>query len=353
MTSAADQPYTYVGNSLFDLATHCVGRGEVVQLREHFRSHADIVSFSNRTWYQNTLRICTDYRRLRRPPDGKLGIRWSQVAGRVQRPASGGALCVEEAEAVVGELVDLLVRREFAGSVGVVTPFRAQANRIRDLVNERLSLSLLDACDLIVDTAHGFQGDERDLILFSPCVGPNMPQGAKYFLTSTGNLFNVAITRARALLHVIGDLPACANCGVPHIEGFAAEVSGRDRQERREAGHTAPPWDDPRVGHWEQAFYDALVRSGLKPMPQYPVHQYRLDFAIIENGHQLDVETDGEHFHRDIDGSRCRDDVLRDWRLAMLGWEVKRFWVYQIRDNMDQCVREVVDILSRPVHPSA
>ena len=345
LTAAANQPYTYVNNSLFDLAAICAGEAKVITLHEHFRSHADIVEFSNRTWYQNTLRVCTDYRRLKPLPKGKPGVRWTHVVGTIQRPTGGGAICPEEARAVVGELEDLVRGQKFAGSVGIVTPFRAQANRIRDLVKDRLDLASVERSDLIVDTAHGFQGDERDVILFSPCVGRDLPRGAKYFLSSTGNLFNVAITRARVLLHVIGDGASCASCGIPHIEKFAAHVAGLT-QDNRPAEGPPSPWSNPRVDEWEKQFRHALVKAGLRPMPQYRVHQYWLDLAIIQDGHYLDIEMDGELYHRDWDESHCRQEVIRDLRLNTLGWRVKRFWFYRIRDEMDQCTGEVLDTLT-------
>jgi superfamily I DNA and/or RNA helicase len=57
-----------------------------------------------------------------------------------------------------------------------------------------------------INTIHAFQGDERDMILFSPVVAPGVTESALTFLQKTGNLFNVAVTRARAVLLVIGDL---------------------------------------------------------------------------------------------------------------------------------------------------
>jgi very-short-patch-repair endonuclease len=347
LVSAVDQPYTYVNNSLFDLAVTCAGEFKVITLREHFRSHADIIEFSNRTWYRNTLRVCTDYRQLKGPAKDKPAVYWTEVKGTVHRPGSGGAVCGEEAKAVVDELEDLLVKRKFAGTVGVVTPFRAQANRISDLVTERLDISTIERNDLLVDTANNFQGDERDVIIFSPCIAREMPRGAKYFLSSTGNLFNVAITRARALLHIMGNQSACGICGIPFIESFANYVATLGGEGRPDERKRTTSWTDPRIGHWERPFYEALVKEGLKPMHQYSVNQYRLDIAIVHEGLRLDIEIDGEYYHREWDGSRCREDIIRDWRLAMLGWTVKRFWVYRIRDEMDQCVNEVVGIIDK------
>lgn len=345
LTSVEDQPYSFSTNSLFDLAATCIGDLSVVSLREHFRSHVDIVAFSNEQWYRNTLVVCTDYRQLHGYSRGAPGIRWTQVRGSVNRPGGGGALNVQEAAAVVEELQSLLVDRQFPGSVGVVTPFRAQANRIRELVNERLDFSIITQSELIVDTAHGFQGDERDVILFSPCASDVMPRGARHFLSSTGNLFNVAITRARTLLHVVGDRDACASCGIRHVEEFAryvAQLENRTHESSERRGELA----DPRIGYWEMPFYEALVAAGLRPIPQYREHQYILDLAIKEGELWLDIEIDGELYHKEWDGTRSRRDVIRDLRLTALGWRVKRFWVYQIRDEMDACVREIIELVN-------
>ena len=344
LVSAADQPFSYGKNSLYDLSATRCEQSKLIMLREHFRSHEDIVTFSNKKWYRGTLKICTDYRRFNCPSQNKPGIKWSQIEGRVQKPSSSGALNKEEAQAVVSELVDLLVNRKFKGSIGVVTPFRAHANLITELANNQLDISYIERSSLIIDTAHGFQGDERDVIIFSPCIGSSMPRGAQYFIASTGNLFNVAITRARSLLHVIGNINACFNCGIPHISEFAAYVMNLDKDSDKKAFHRGE-FDDPKVGPWEEPFHDALVASGLKPIPQYPINQYRLDLAIINDGYSLDIEIDGKYYHKEWDGSRCREDFIRDLRLQALGWHVKRFWVYQIRDQRGKCVQEVLDLI--------
>lgn len=345
LVSASDQPFSYGNNSLYDLSATRCEQSKLIMLREHFRSHKDIITFSNHKWYRGALKICTDYRRFVCPSKNKPGIKWTQVEGKVQKPTSSGAINREEARAVVLELVDLLVNRKFKGSVGVVTPFRAQANLILELANNQLDISYIERSALIVDTAHGFQGDERDVIIFSPCIGFSMPRGAQYFIASTGNLFNVAITRARSLLHVIGNINACFNCGISYISEFASYVMNLNKGSDEKVFNRVE-FDDPKVGPYEEPFYDALVSAGLKPIPQYLANQYRLDLAIINDGYSLDIEIDGEYYHKEWDGGRCREDFIRDFRLQALGWHVKRFWVYQIRDHREKCVQEVLDLVN-------
>ena len=72
---------------------------------------------------------------------------------------------------------------------------------------------------------HGFQGDERDIILFSPVVSRGTSENTMRFLKSQGNLFNVAVTRARADLIVVGDRQAALDSGVPYLRGIRRILS--------------------------------------------------------------------------------------------------------------------------------
>ena len=66
--------------------------------------------------------------------------------------------------------------------------------------------------------------------------------------------------------------------------------------------------------------------------------KYVLDFGIVVADRRLNVEIDGEQYHRSWDGELCRRDQIRNQRLMELGWDVMRFWVYQVRDDLDRCV---------------
>jgi len=338
--------WAYSVNSFFDLARGLCGAEDIIALRDHHRSHADIIGFSNKEFYEGRLRIATRYDRLVRPSLQEPAVRWLHVAGQCTRPAAGGAVNDVEAQTVVREVEDLVVRRGYRGSVGVVSPFRGQANRIRELIsgNPRLSQRLAEM-DLLVDTVNRFQGDERDVMFFSPVVSRGLPDGAKGFLQNNKNLFNVAITRARSALIVVGDLNAAQNSGVDYLARFAlyTQQLGRDHDEHTrpldDLGHDYPTVARPElVSQWERVFYRVMYEAGLRPVPQYDEEQYTLDFAMFHQDQKLDIEVDGERYHRNWDGELCRRDVIRNQRLLELGWDVKRFWVYELRDNMRECV---------------
>lgn len=344
--------WMYSVSSLFDVAASFVAAENIINLRDHHRSHADIVGFSNAAFYEGRLRVATRYPQLKRPNTTQPGVVWQDVKGSVARPAEGGALNAAEARAVVDALVDLLVTQRFAGTVGVVTPFRAQAQLLQSLVQTRRELESVPVeVELLADTVHKFQGDERDVMFFSPVVSSGISSGALGFLRGNPNLFNVAITRARGLLHVVGDRNAAASCGVDYLEKFVDYVSmleaARDVAPEvapTMVGEDYPPVSHPeRVSDWERALYRAMVAVGLKPIPQFSVEQYDLDFALLEGKRKLAVEVDGERYHRSWTGELCLRDQLRNQRLIELGWDVQRFWVYELRDELHRCVRRLED----------
>ncbi|MEZ4600737.1 MAG: AAA domain-containing protein [Syntrophotaleaceae bacterium] len=346
----------YSANSLFNLASGLARPEDIVALKDHHRSHAQIIDFSNRFFYEGNLRVATRYDRLKPLNDGKPAVRWTHHAGTVRRPTNGGAVNESEAKALVAQLRDLMLTRGYPGTVGVVTPFRAQANKIRELVHadDTLATRLFQA-EFLVDTVHKFQGDERDVMFFSPVVSQGISQGALGFLKNTGNLFNVAITRARSLLQVVGDRQAALDSGVDYLASFAdytarlsSDTARKTDVEQNELGPDYPPVTYPeRVSDWERDFYKALYAAGLRPIPQYDVEQYALDFALLDDERKLNIEVDGERYHRNWNGELCRRDQIRNQRLIELGWEVKRFWVYEIRDEMEVCVKWVKDWLKR------
>ena len=341
--------WAYSPRSLFDLASSLCRSEDIVALRDHHRSHADIIEFSNGMFYEGRLRVATRYDHLRRPRTDEPSVRWVHVKGRTVRPGTGGAVNEQEARTVVAE-IERLINQGYRGSIGVVSPFRAQANLIRDLVSQRdAATSRLADLDFLADTVHKFQGDERDVMIFSPVVSEGVSDTALGFLRGNPNLFNVAITRARAALVVVGNHSAAMNCSVEYLARFASYVDrvrhgaqAAEPEAYMDPGPEYPAVARPElVSEWERIFYRNAYVAGLRLIPQYPVEKYLLDFAVVNGDRRLNIEIDGERYHRNWDGELCRRDEIRNQRLMELGWDVMRFWVYQVRDNLEECIARV------------
>ena len=343
--------WSYSTNSLYALASSIAGPNEIIQLRDHHRSYKDIIEFSNQEFYDGKLRIATNYDRLNYPKNTSAGIRWINIHGQTIRPSSGSAYNNREIQAVIDELTRLTVDNEYCGSIGVVTPFRAQANKIRESIeqNKILRNSLYTQNDFLVDTIHKFQGDEKDIMLFSPVISKGTQNGTINFLANTGNLFNVAITRAKSMLIVVGDMDYCSSCNVSYMEHFVDYVKKLDipetittqKQPLQQNSEYPKVANEDQVSEWEKIFYTALYNESIFTSPQYSVDKYKLDLALFQAERKLDIEIDGEMYHRDWNGELCYRDQLRNQRLYELGWDVKRFWVYQIRDELPKCIAQI------------
>lgn len=222
LTEEQGSEFNYVGTSLYALAASRSSE-EPIFLRRHFRSHPDIVEFSNRTFYGSRLVVETDPSRYM---DGSA-VRWHDVVGRFERNAlNRSALNKPEAEAVLDELALAWEGVRGTGrTLGVVSPFRAQVDLLRDLVVQRFPDMV---GNVTIDTAHGYQGDERDVMIMSPVVTEGMTE---FLVQHAGNpnLVNVAVTRARARLVIVGDHRACLDSGnvLSALAQHASDIGGR------------------------------------------------------------------------------------------------------------------------------
>lgn len=99
---------------------------------------------------------------------------------------------------------------EEINNIGIITPYRSQANLISKLIKDLALQSKLTA-----DTVHKFQGLEKDVIIFDITDGLNIYRniiGANLRdVEESPYLFNVAFTRAKHKLIVIGDLDYLRN----------------------------------------------------------------------------------------------------------------------------------------------
>jgi len=348
--------WLYSTSPLFNLASSLVNSNKVVSLREHHRSHADIIEFSNRKFYGGKLVVATRYDDFQLPNNVSPGIKWIDIKGKSVRPNEGSLINEPEARKIIDEL-QRFAAANYTGSIGVISPFSKQANRIQEMLcdNPGLNNYLRNNNHIEISTVHKFQGDERDIIIFSPALSKGTTDKTKYFLNGNGNLFNVAITRAKAMLIVVGDQEYCKKCGISYLQDFVEyacskmEIHNTDSHSNNSTLTSKYPHvsNESQVSEWEKIFYEELYKNGIRTMPQYPADKYKLDLAIISGKNKLDIEVDGKMYHQTWDGELTYRDQLRNQRLFDLGWEVMRFWVPEIRDNMIGCIEKVANWMEK------
>ena len=312
--------FGYRANSCFGVALSRLRR-PAIMLDLHFRSHPAVVEFSNRQFYAGRMTMCG----TAKPPAGMSAVEWVQVSGRCERGAGNRSWQNSvEAKAVAARVAeDLAMYRRGNLSVGVVTPFAPQASMILSALRREGVDANREGIE--VATAHRFQGGERDVIYFSPVIDERSSRQVAGFAADP-NLLNVAVTRARCRIVVVGSEEGCRR-HPNHLAELAVHV----------ARLATTPFDSPL----ERDLHTALRERGIEAEPGLEVGRYRLDLAIRQEGAMVDVECDGAPFHREDERDGERDRALRD-----LGWTVVRFSGRRIAHRLDECVGEVIDLLA-------
>jgi hypothetical protein len=165
-------------------------------LSEHFRSRPELIAFSNRRFYGGHLRLMREVTcGTPRPPAAEV----IQVSGC--RDASGvNQAELNAAAAFLDQWLSDETLRGGTSSIGFLSPLRAQADAFESTLLEKLGeqryLTLLHRHKLTASTAHGFQGDEKDMMLLSFALTNACPPTTRRFIERE-DVFNVSITRAR------------------------------------------------------------------------------------------------------------------------------------------------------------
>jgi very-short-patch-repair endonuclease len=323
-------------------------RDEEAFLDEHYRSLGPIISFSNHRWYRDRLRIMRDLedRRVGDPNDPI--VRLHEVENALVTP--GTQENEAEALAAVQFLEKLLHDPTYAGaSVGVICLFEEQMRLVAELVAERIDEETRSNHSLVVVNPDGFQGDERDVVVYSLSYDArNMTQAQlsarQADVEHIQGMLNVGFTRARDQMHIFISAPI-DTFGMASGRGaikewlehcVAAQAAHRDRPVG--TGVNADSEFEAEVAR-------ALRARGLRVLPQYPSCGFRLDVMVERAGARVAVECDGEVWHLDENGELRTEDLQRQEILERAGWRVIRIPYRQWRKDPEHQIAKVIRAL--------
>jgi ATP-dependent RNA/DNA helicase IGHMBP2 len=179
------------------------------RLRVQYRMHDEIAGFSSAEFYESDLvadesvhgHLLRDLPGVAPNSLTESPVQFTDTAGAGfdEEEVNDSRRNASEAEVVARKVRALLDAGLAAEQVAVIAPYSAQVKLLRDL---------LPVPGLEIDSVDGFQGREKEAVLVS-MVRSN-PEGEVGFLADVRRT-NVALTRARRKLIVVGDSATLAN----------------------------------------------------------------------------------------------------------------------------------------------
>lgn len=338
LTYKVDDRYNEVTHSFLQSCVEVFKDIPVTLLREHYRCHPKIIEFCNQHFYNGELVAMTDDN----AEDNVL-----QVVQTVEGNHARGHFNQREIDVIVQEV---LPQCADSGSVGIITPYRQQA----DEINKALGKD-------IASTVHKYQGRECDTIIMS--MVDNKPTE----FSDDSNLLNVAISRAKTHLYVVTNsnkMPKESNLAqlidyvrYNNFEVRQSEVSSvfdllykQYTSQRLDSLANKPVVSDYIS---ENLFYNTLMEAitalglvHIDVLCHYPVVRFISDWSLLTEEEKafasnrlshvdflvynsltkrplLVIEVDGWYYHKRQGGQVTRD-ALKDKLLAKFGLPLHR-----------------------------
>lgn len=184
---AVQKEYDYRRNSIYKVYLACDAVSDEILLHYHYRCHKKIVQFNNKKYYNNMLKIKTE----NSEKEPLVFVNVEDRPTNIRNTAPG------EVEAIAN-----YVANHKEEKIGIITPFVNQKNMIMEELKQR-GIGENVSCG----TVHAFQGDEKDIVLFSTAITNKTHSGTYNWLKNNKELINVATSRAKNKLIILTNEP--------------------------------------------------------------------------------------------------------------------------------------------------
>jgi len=167
-------------------------KGKGIQLREHYRCQPQIIEYcDNIAGYG--LEVITE------TTPSLLGA--NLIAHHVEGNIINNVN--QEEVTAVCELVEHLVNKGYSlQDIGVISPFKVHSDALKESLTQKFSGFDRNS----IGTVHTFQGAEKKVIILSTMACRRQDSGKIVWINRRPNLLNVAVSRAKELFILVGNL---------------------------------------------------------------------------------------------------------------------------------------------------
>ncbi|MEK7570893.1 MAG: AAA domain-containing protein [Patescibacteria group bacterium] len=352
-----------------------------IQLIKHFRGYKEIISYSNKYFYQDSLQVM----KIRgKKISDVLKFKIIESDGKTDLIPTTNSL---EIDYIISEL-EKMHKDDQKISVGIITPHTDQQKLLSDRINKlperdyyfkdlKLKIMTFDTC----------QGEERDTIFYSMVATPQDDRLGYIFISDLNSInieedgkikaqrLNVGFSRAQETMHFVlskkpEEFSGSIGNALMHYK-FALEEAKKER-DVSETDKNSPM--EKEVMNW---FYQTQFwknnKDNIDFFPQFELGQYlkqlnksynhpayKTDFLLVyiderKREHKIIIEYDGfkEHFKEDEDVNEFNyqdyyndQDVYREKVLESYGYKFLRINRFNIGkspiETLNQRIEELV-----------
>lgn len=190
-----EKEYDYFLNNILSSVVAIYEKGlPLVTLREHYRCHPQIIEFCNQKYYDGQLIAFTKSKSI----DCPLILYKTSEGNHMRRITHGddkGVYNQRELDVIVEEILKNPEIINESGKVGIITPYRKQANKAGRMVSK-----LIES-----DTVHKYQGREKETIILSTVLDSSWYGQKSMRFVDNPQMVNVAVSRAISQFVLVTD----------------------------------------------------------------------------------------------------------------------------------------------------
>jgi hypothetical protein len=345
------------------------------QLRKHFRCYPEIISYSDKNFYNYSLQAM----KVRGKSIDEV-IKFSLIEhdGKLEVKKNINTL---EADAIIKALLEFK-EKGVKQSIGIISPHREQVTYLYDKISNLKERDwLFEECKLKIMTFDSCQGEERDYIFYSMVATREDDKLRYIFLkdlskrdlemegTVKAQRLNVGFSRAKETVHFIISKP---------VEEFDGEIKNalvhfqneKENAKKQIIGGTddnSPMEDEVQKIFYQTRFYKEN-KANIEFIPQFPIGDYlkslnkdyrhpayKVDFLLMYENKKYIIEYDGfnEHFKNKSQVNKSNfqfymndDDIYRQKILEGYGYRFIRINKFNLGKDpvatLDQRINDLV-----------
>lgn len=380
----SQEPTKLVKLGKFDIKTSILEFFEFIsnyntQLKKHFRGYKEIISYSNKFFYQGSLQVM----KIRgKSIDDVLKFSVIDHDGKIEVSSNTNA---SEADFIIDEL-HRLKNENCRYSVGIITPHTDQQKLLMEKINKLADRDYyFDELGLKIMTFDTCQGEERDIVYYSMVATEERDRLWGVFASDLSKIdveeedkikaqrLNVGFSRAKECMHFVLSKPIDKFKGsigdaIRHYYNTLEQAKNEKNIDEVDKNSKM----EERVLHWYYQTQFYLKNSeDVEFFPQFELgkylHQmdptynhpnYKVDFLLVYNKlgkeHKIIIEYDGfkEHF-TDLEAVNkynfndyySEEDVYRQKVLESYGYKFLRINRFNVGENPIETLDERIELL--------